>query len=72
MMLLVDEAIRKLRASAAVFLESVASSENRFESLVLAQRSKETAVCRNALAETERAISRRKEFLEVLDPYSSR
>lgn len=67
MTLLVDEAIRKLRESAAVFLESVACSESRFESLALAGRSKETAACRNALAEAERAISRRKEYLEVID-----
>ncbi len=67
MTLLVDEAVRKLRESAAAFLESVTSSESRFESLVLAQRSKETASCRNALAQAEQEISRRKEFLEVLD-----
>ncbi len=67
MTLLVDEAIRKLRESAAVFLESVACSESRFESLALAGRSKEAAACRGALAEAERAISRRKEFLEVID-----
>jgi len=72
MMLLVDEAVRKLRESAAVFLEGVVSSESRFESLVLSQRSKETAACRNALAETERAIFRRKELLEVIDTYISR
>lgn len=67
MTLLADEAMRKLRESAAALLESVANSQNRFESLVLAERSKETAACRNALAEADRAISRRKEFLEVIE-----